>query len=278
MDMNLHKLQEIVKDRQGILACRSPWCCRVGHDLATEQQKTTQVIYMHVKVGEILSWKRSWKRGEETIFCKGPDSKHFRLCTPEGLWCKCSTLSSQYKQIGVALFPSTLFTTPGGGWIWPGGLRVTGICCHKQNRRARLFPSLSVLTLCLCGPTSLSLNNPLLFPWFHSLSLTGEFPPMFKAHSTHYLFSRLLFCASSELTGPPLCFKNPLQELLMLCLYLTKKLFSLPLTSKLLKHSVCIYWFTCRSCPWNVPSLNRHCVVFLFAHLVPSTVICILGH
>ena len=36
-------------------------------------------------------------------FCKGPDSKHFRLCTPEGLWCKCSTLSSQYKQTAVAL-------------------------------------------------------------------------------------------------------------------------------------------------------------------------------
>ena len=66
MEMNLHKLQEIVKDRQGILACRSPWCCRVGHDLATKQQKTTQVIYMHIKVGEILSWKR----GGETISVK----------------------------------------------------------------------------------------------------------------------------------------------------------------------------------------------------------------
>ena len=43
---------------------------------------------------------------------------------------------------------------------------------------------------------------------FHSLSLTGEFPPMFKAHFTYYVFSRFLFCASSELTGLPLCFKN----------------------------------------------------------------------
>ena len=66
MDMNLHKLQEVVKDRQGILACCSPWRCRVGHDLASEQQKTTQVIYMYITVEEIPSWKR----GGETISVK----------------------------------------------------------------------------------------------------------------------------------------------------------------------------------------------------------------
>ena len=159
MDMNLHKLQEIVKDRQGILACRSPWCCRVGHNLATEQQKTTQVIYMHIKVGEILSGKR----GGETISVKAQivNISGFaprKVSDANAQLCHHSTNKLQW------LCPIHVIYNTRWGWIWPGGLRVTGICCYKQNRKARLFPSLSVLTLCLCGPTSLSLNNPLLFP------------------------------------------------------------------------------------------------------------------
>ena len=35
VDMSLSKLWEIVKDRN--LACCSPWGCKVGHDLVTEQ-------------------------------------------------------------------------------------------------------------------------------------------------------------------------------------------------------------------------------------------------
>ena len=44
MDMSLHKLREIVKDREacplgkGSLACCSSWGCKV-HDLATKQQQ-----------------------------------------------------------------------------------------------------------------------------------------------------------------------------------------------------------------------------------------------
>ena len=36
MDMNLSKLQETVEDS---LVCCGPWGHRVGHDLATEQQR-----------------------------------------------------------------------------------------------------------------------------------------------------------------------------------------------------------------------------------------------
>ena len=32
MDVNLSKLLEIVKDRQGSLACYSPWGRRIGHE------------------------------------------------------------------------------------------------------------------------------------------------------------------------------------------------------------------------------------------------------
>ena len=35
-DMNLSKLWEMVKDREGQARC-SPWCCRVRYDLVTEQ-------------------------------------------------------------------------------------------------------------------------------------------------------------------------------------------------------------------------------------------------
>jgi len=41
-DMNLGELQEI--EGQGGLACCSPWGCRVGHNLASEQQQT--LIYL----------------------------------------------------------------------------------------------------------------------------------------------------------------------------------------------------------------------------------------
>ena len=37
MDMNLHILWEIVKDREAWSAC-SPWSSRVRHDFETEQQ------------------------------------------------------------------------------------------------------------------------------------------------------------------------------------------------------------------------------------------------
>ena len=40
MDVNLNKLQEIVKDRN--LACRSPW----GHDLRNEQQKGLHIVLL----------------------------------------------------------------------------------------------------------------------------------------------------------------------------------------------------------------------------------------
>ena len=158
MDMNLHKLREIVKDRQGILACRRPRHCRVGHDLATEQRKTTHVIYMHIKVGEILSWKR----GGETISVKDQivnisGFAHQKVSDANTQLCHHSTNKVEW----LCSHPRYL---PGGGRIWPGGLRVTGICCYEQNRKPRLCPSLSVLTLCLCGLTSRSLNNPLLFP------------------------------------------------------------------------------------------------------------------
>ena len=39
MGMGLSKLQEIVNEGQGSLACCSPWGHRVRHDLATEQQQ-----------------------------------------------------------------------------------------------------------------------------------------------------------------------------------------------------------------------------------------------
>ena len=38
IDMSLSKLWEIAKDRIGSLACSNLWGCRVGHDLAIEQQ------------------------------------------------------------------------------------------------------------------------------------------------------------------------------------------------------------------------------------------------
>ena len=41
MDMNLKKLQEIVKDREAWLAAVHGGC-RVGHDLLTEQQKISE--------------------------------------------------------------------------------------------------------------------------------------------------------------------------------------------------------------------------------------------
>ena len=37
MDMNLGELQEMVRDRGGLVCC-SPWGGRVGHDLATEKE------------------------------------------------------------------------------------------------------------------------------------------------------------------------------------------------------------------------------------------------
>ena len=40
MDMNLGKIQEMMKDREGSLACCSPW----GHNLATEQQQEQQCL------------------------------------------------------------------------------------------------------------------------------------------------------------------------------------------------------------------------------------------
>ena len=40
MDISLSKLQELVKDWEGSLACCSPWGWeKVTHDLATEQQQ-----------------------------------------------------------------------------------------------------------------------------------------------------------------------------------------------------------------------------------------------
>ena len=40
MDISLSKLQELVKDWEGSLACCSPWGCeKVTHDLVTEQQQ-----------------------------------------------------------------------------------------------------------------------------------------------------------------------------------------------------------------------------------------------
>ena len=38
MGMSLSKLWKRVKNVDGSLACCSPWCCRVGHDLGTGQQ------------------------------------------------------------------------------------------------------------------------------------------------------------------------------------------------------------------------------------------------
>ena len=47
MDMNLGKLQEMMRDRQGSLGCCSPWGCRVGHDLVTPQQITHYITYKY---------------------------------------------------------------------------------------------------------------------------------------------------------------------------------------------------------------------------------------
>jgi len=48
-DMNLGELQEI--EGQGGLACCSPWGCRVGHNLASEQQQTLIYLMNHSTPG-----------------------------------------------------------------------------------------------------------------------------------------------------------------------------------------------------------------------------------
>ena len=41
--LNGHEFEQTLEDgeRQGSLECCSPWGCRVGHDLANEQQQKT---------------------------------------------------------------------------------------------------------------------------------------------------------------------------------------------------------------------------------------------
>ena len=89
IDMSLSKLQELVGDGQGGLACCNPWCCRVGHDWATELNCDV-VVYMYYRVAETVNVKdwplsydcqRSQGRAGETTAVK-------RLLCLYSLWKK----------------------------------------------------------------------------------------------------------------------------------------------------------------------------------------------
>ena len=46
--LNGHEFEQSLGDSggQGSLPCCSPWCCRVEHDLTTEQQQQQKVVLM----------------------------------------------------------------------------------------------------------------------------------------------------------------------------------------------------------------------------------------
>ena len=56
VDTHLSKYQEIVEDRGACLACCSLWDCRVGHNLANEQQRQRSHAEKFGHVLCILIW------------------------------------------------------------------------------------------------------------------------------------------------------------------------------------------------------------------------------